>query len=320
MQISKARILSMVIIVLIVIVITYQFTDVVPNPPVTSEFTEAPAEVREILKASCYDCHSNETKLAFYNKFPIIAEMIKEDVLKGRSKLNFSEWDKYSKKEKRTILYNIFTKVKNSTMPPRGYSFIHPEAKISNSEFIAIEDYIKELDKDSGIVNSKKNQMGLEKDYTRSSNNQNKKKTIQDAPNGIGFPDDYRTWQVVSNSFRKDHNSLRIILGNDIAIKAINENNTNPWPDGAVLGKIVWDKRSDENWEAAIVPSSFIHAEFMFKDSNKYKNTKGWGWARWVDQELSPYGKNANFSQSCIECHLPVKDRDYVFTTPSIFP
>lgn len=310
----------MVIVVLIVIVVIYQFTDVVTNPPVTSELTEVPAEVKEILKTSCYDCHSNETKLAFYNKFPIVAEMVKEDVVKGRSKLNFSEWDKYSEKEKKTILYNILTKIKKHIMPPRSYSFIHPKAEINSSELAAIEAYIKELDNDSGIKDSEKSQIEFEKDYGKWSNNQNKKKTVQKAPNGIEFPDDYRNWQVVSSSFRKDHNSLRIILGNDIAIKAINENNINPWPDGAVLGKIVWDQRSDENWEAAIVPSSFIHAEFMFKDSNKYKNTKGWGWARWVDQELTPFGENANFSQSCIECHLPVKDRDYVFTTPSIFP
>jgi len=307
-----------VILVASIIVVGYQFRDVVSNPPITSDFTEAPVEVREIIRTSCYDCHSNETKISFYNKLPIIAELVEKDVKEGRAKLNFSEWDKYSEKEKKTILYNILTKIKKNIMPPKGYSFIHPEAEISNQDLTAIETYIKGLDNSLGIKNSDKDE--LESDYNNWINNQNKKKVVKNAPNGIEFPNDYRSWQVMSSSFRKDHNSLRVILCNDIAIKAINENKINPWPDGAILGKVVWNQRSDENWEAAIIPSSFIHAEFMFKDSKKFENTKGWGWARWVGEELAPFGENPSFTQSCIECHTPVKNRDYVFSTPSIFP
>ncbi|WP_166964569.1 cytochrome P460 family protein [Yeosuana marina] len=317
---STKNVFKGIILVVLIIIIGYQFRDVVTNPPVTGDFTGAPAEVKTTIKNSCYDCHSNETELSFYNKLPFVAEMVRKDVEKGRKKVNFSEWDKYSEKERKTILYNILTKIKKNIMPPENYLLVHPQAKISESQLVAIEAYIKGLDKDMGIKESGKDKEEFEKDYTTWINNRNKKKTVKNAPNGIEFPEDYRNWSVVSSSFRKDHNSLRVILGNDIAIKAINENRTNPWPDGTILGKVVWNQRSDENWEAAIVPSTFIHAEFMFKDSEKYKETKGWGWARWVDQELTPFGKDSKFSQSCIECHTPVKGRDYVFTTPSIFP
>ena len=318
--INIKKLLIGIIFIVTIIIIGYQFREVVPNPEVTSDFTEASTEVKEIIRTSCYDCHSNETKISFYNKIPFIAEMVRKDVTEGRAKLNFSEWDKYSEKEKKTILYNILTKVKKNIMPPKSYSFIHPEAEIDEKELAALETYIKGLDDDIDIKDSSVNELDFESDYNKWIDNQGKNKIVKNAPNGIEFPNDYRSWQVVSSSFRKDHNSLRVILGNDIAINAIKENKINPWPDGAILGKVVWNQRSDENWEAAVVPSTFIHAEFMFKDSNKYKDTKGWGWARWVDQELKPFGKDSNFSQSCIECHVPVKDRDYVFTTPSIFP
>jgi hypothetical protein len=319
-KLSMKKKLISVFLVLLIILIGYQFRDIVNNPPITSDFSDAPIEVKKTFRKSCYDCHSNETKISFYNKFPLIAELVKRDIETGRSKLNFSEWDKYSQKEKRTILYNILTKIKKKVMPPKNYLFMHPKAEITKKEVDNIELYIKTLEKEQTFKKSTVDHLEFEHQQNQWLENQTKDKVIQNAPNGIEFPYDYRNWQVISNSFRKDHNSLRVILGNDIAIKAIKDNMINPWPDGAILGKVVWNQRSDENWEAAIVPSTFIHVEFMFKDSKKYDTTKGWGWARWIGNDLQPFGQSFNFSQSCIECHIPVKDKDYVFSTPSIFP
>lgn len=113
---------------------------------------------------------------------------------------------------------------------------------------------------------------------------------------------------------------MRIILGNDIAIDAARANKVKPWPDGAILAKLVWKEKAKEFWPTAMAPGDFIHAEFMFKDSEKYKATGGWGFARWLGLEQKPYGDDANFAQECFSCHLPVKGSDYVFTTPVILP
>lgn len=140
------------------------------------------------------------------------------------------------------------------------------------------------------------------------------------APNGLTLPENYRDWRVIASSHRTDNNSLRIILGNDIAIDAARSGRTNPWPDRTILGKLVFKDRQDENWKAATVPGKFVHAEFMYKDSGKFADTGGWGWARWLGQEQKPYGKDASFSRECFGCHQPVKGRDYVFTTPIRLP
>jgi len=142
------------------------------------------------------------------------------------------------------------------------------------------------------------------------------------APNGIELPSDYKDWRVIAPSHRPDHGdgSLRVILGNDAAVKAAREGQTNPWPDGAILAKLVWWDRADENWEAATVPGEFVHAEFMIKDSQKYAETGGWGYARWLGLEQKPYGEDAEFAQECLSCHIPVASRDYVFTTPAALP
>jgi hypothetical protein len=62
------------------------------------------------------------------------------------------------------------------------------------------------------------------------------------------------------------------------------------------------------------VPGTFAQVEFMVKDANKYKNTGGWGFARFVGKDLKPYGENAAFVSECYGCHLPVAENDYLFT------
>ena len=143
---------------------------------------------------------------------------------------------------------------------------------------------------------------------------------VKPAPNGITLPEGYKDWSVISQSHRLDNKTMRIILGNDIAIDAARSKKTNPWPNGAILAKMVWKEQSEEFWPAAIAPGKFVHAEFMFKDSEKYKATGGWGYARWLGLEQKPFGKDENFAQACVDCHLPVKGRDYVFTTPITLP
>jgi hypothetical protein len=140
------------------------------------------------------------------------------------------------------------------------------------------------------------------------------------APNGITMPEGYQDWRVIGVSQRTDNNTLRVILGNDIAIEAARAGTINPWPDGAILGKVVLTQRADENWATAIVPDQLRHAEFMIKDAAAYADTGGWGYARWLGQEQTPFGDNADFDQACFACHQPVASRDYVFTTPIVLP
>jgi len=143
---------------------------------------------------------------------------------------------------------------------------------------------------------------------------------VPPAPNGITLPENYKDWRVIASSSRIDNNTLRVILGNDIAIAAARNGTTNPWPDGAILGKMVWKNTTLKAWEKAVVPGEFVHAEFMFKDAEKWKDTGGWGFARWKGMGQAAYGKDASFVNECFSCHTPVKDNDYVFTYPAQLP
>ncbi|WP_446032459.1 cytochrome P460 family protein [Photobacterium ganghwense] len=134
---------------------------------------------------------------------------------------------------------------------------------------------------------------------------------------GIDYPAGWDQWSAVAVSHRTDNNTIRLILGNELAVKAAREGQTNPWPDGAILAKVVWKDTELENWKAATVPGEFVHAEFMFKDSKRFTETYGWGWARWVGPEQKPFNDGAGV---CVACHTPVKDRDWVFTDVPFFP
>ena len=104
---------------------------------------------------------------------------------------------------------------------------------------------------------------------------------------GIAYPQGWQHWSAIAVSHRLDNHTVRTILGNDIAVKAARSGNTNPWPDGAILGKVVWKETRLKDWEQAVGPDKFVHAEFMFKDANKNTATPtvgagraGWGWSR----------------------------------------
>ncbi len=145
--------------------------------------------------------------------------------------------------------------------------------------------------------------------------------TVAPAPNGLTLPANYKDWRVIAVSHRTDNESLRAILGNDIAIKAARSGHTNPWPDGTMLAKLVFkDTVHEEDWPTATVPGKFIHAEFMVKDAQKYMQTGGWGFGRWLGDEQKPYGNDAAFVEECFACHTPMQDNDYVFTHPVTLP
>lgn len=134
---------------------------------------------------------------------------------------------------------------------------------------------------------------------------------------GIVYPQGWQSWSTIAISHRNDNNTIRLILGNDIAVKAAREGEINPWPDGAIIGKVVWKDTPLESWEDATVPGGFIHTEFMFKNTEKYHETYGWGWGRWLGIEQKPFNNGAKV---CISCHMPVREQDWVFTKPAVFP
>jgi hypothetical protein len=125
---------------------------------------------------------------------------------------------------------------------------------------------------------------------------------------------EYKDWLALSVSHRLDKKLVRIILGNEKAIAAARSGTTTPWPDGTILAKVGWKERVSPDWSEAVIPGEFASAEAMVKDSKKYPETGGWGFGHWEADKLVMNDKEK--SAVCFACHLPMKAKDYVFTTP----
>jgi cytochrome c551/c552 len=103
------------------------------NPPVTGEI-EAPEKVMAILRTSCYDCHSNETKWPWYSYIAPASWLIADDVQVGRGHMNFSEWSGYNTKQKNHKRKECGEEVEEGEMPLWFYIPLHPEANLSEED------------------------------------------------------------------------------------------------------------------------------------------------------------------------------------------
>jgi hypothetical protein len=140
---------------------------------------------------------------------------------------------------------------------------------------------------------------------------------------GITIPAGYRDWRLISVNHLAGGSvkQVRAQLGNDIAIKAFREG-TRPFPDGTIIAALHWNEASSpENDEVlasgfpgagiqSFIAGPAVNVQFMVKDSKKYAATGGWGFADFTNGKPGA----ETLHKTCFPCHVPAKDRDYVFT------
>jgi len=102
------------------------------NPPVVAEPAWDSPTTRELSVRSCFDCHSNETKWAWYSNIAPLSWLIQNHVEEGREELNFSEWHLDHEGEEAAET------VRDGSMPTRGYLLMHSEARLSDVELSAL--------------------------------------------------------------------------------------------------------------------------------------------------------------------------------------
>jgi hypothetical protein len=145
-------------------------------------------------------------------------------------------------------------------------------------------------------------------------------------PGGLAFSEfrGYEAWQVISIS--QDGPVMAAILGNPVMIDAYRAGvpgNGQPFPDGSKMAKIHWDPKKMETFPAATVPGTLHDVDFMVKDSKRFADSGGWGWAvfKWdaASRKFTPgtmtdTPPQGNDAKCGFGCHTIVKARDYVFT------
>jgi hypothetical protein len=145
-------------------------------------------------------------------------------------------------------------------------------------------------------------------------------------PGGLAFSEfrGYEAWQTISVS--RHETVLAVILGNPIMVKAYQAGipgNGKSFPDGAKMAKIHWTPKQNQFFPDATVPDKLTNVDFMTKDSKRFADSGGWGYAVFDYDAASdtfkpgtlagkpPQGSDARCG---FGCHTQVKAKDYVFT------
>lgn len=135
-----------------VVFVALQFTNPArTNPPVGHDLAATkppPAAIITLLRAACYDCHSYETKWPWYAHIAPAAWLVVSDVNEGRDHFNFSDWplepERVAKK-----LDRINEVLDYKEMPPKKYTLLHPEARLTGAQRKAIMDWADAAGKQS---------------------------------------------------------------------------------------------------------------------------------------------------------------------------
>jgi hypothetical protein len=138
------------------------------------------------------------------------------------------------------------------------------------------------------------------------------------SPSGIAFSDfkGYEDWAVVSSA-RTDE-VLKVIVANPIMVNAYKAGvpgNGQPFPDGSRMVKLQWTpKKSTEAPFAVDVPDVFSQAFVMEKNSRRFPDSGGWGYALFNYSAASDrFAADPSPSDCGHTCHVAVKAKDYIF-------
>jgi hypothetical protein len=135
---------------------------------------------------------------------------------------------------------------------------------------------------------------------------------------GVKLPDGYRHWEVITVAHEAGkNNDIRAVLGNDVAMKAFRDG-TRPFPDGAIIARLAYVyESSPENDKVFPAPQSFVagkptNVQISVKDSKRFPNTGGWGYAQFENGVANP---SEPLIQTCFACHVKLDPaKDFVFS------
>lgn len=141
------KVIKTILIVLLIALIIIQFFRPTKNSGeelVANQITavqNVPADVQQILKVSCNDCHSNTTYYPWYSKIQPVAWFLDDHIIEGKKELNFSEFATYSVNRRYKKFKEIQKQVKEDEMPLFSYTVPHRDAVLSAGQKTTLIDW-----------------------------------------------------------------------------------------------------------------------------------------------------------------------------------
>jgi hypothetical protein len=145
-------------------------------------------------------------------------------------------------------------------------------------------------------------------------------------PNGLALSEcrGYDDWPAVAVSQPEEPEvKLTVIVANPAMIDAYLAGipgNGKPFPDGSKVVKILWTPKQHAVAPLAVKgPDTLAGVGCMVKDSSRFADTGGWGYAQFdYDPASDTFAPNTslqgNDARCGAACHEAAKATDYVFT------
>lgn len=120
------------------------------NPPVNRELDflslkNPPQEIAKMIRTSCYDCHSNETRYPWYSYLQPSGWFLQDHIKDGRRELNFSEFASSEKKRQIHKLEECAEQIENGEMPLQSFVLLHQDARLNAQQRKTLSQYFQNL-------------------------------------------------------------------------------------------------------------------------------------------------------------------------------
>jgi hypothetical protein len=109
-----------------------------------THYTTVSPEVKSVLEASCYDCHSDHTNYPWYTNIQPVGWWMTNHINDGKRGLDFSQFNTYRITKKIRRFKGISNEVKEDEMPLNSYLWIHHDAKLNDAQKKLIMDWADE--------------------------------------------------------------------------------------------------------------------------------------------------------------------------------
>ena len=110
-----------------------------------------PEDVQQILKVSCYDCHSNTTHYPWYDKIQPVDWILHDHIVEGKKELNFSEFANYPTYRRYKKFKEIQEQIKEDEMPLFSYTLPHRDAVLSEEQKLTLINWAANAMKDMEV-------------------------------------------------------------------------------------------------------------------------------------------------------------------------
>ncbi|HMQ77769.1 MAG TPA: heme-binding domain-containing protein [Flavobacteriales bacterium] len=103
--------------------------------------TTPSAEVQQLLRTACTDCHSGQPRYPWYAAITPVNWWLQQHINEGREHFDASSWGSYPADDRAHVADEAIEMIKKEEMPLTEYTWTHGDARLSMAQREALTGY-----------------------------------------------------------------------------------------------------------------------------------------------------------------------------------